>query len=154
MAVRLSTGFRNLILGDDSFRTIFDFGVIHVYTGAQPVSADNAVSGTLLGKVTVDGEPFTFGSPDNGLQFAAPEDGIISKVEGDLWQLIGEANGNAGWGRLMGNALDALGSSETLPRIDFSIGTSGADLILNNVAIATGARTTIDTFRYRILAQN
>lgn len=153
MAVRLSTGFRDLILGTDAFADIFDYGVIFVYTGVQPASADQAVTGTLLGRITVDGEPFEFGSEDNGLRFGTPEAGIISKRSA-VWQMVGLANGTVGWGRLMGNALDDLAESTTLPRIDFSIGGSSADLQLNNTSIATGARTTIDQFRYRILAQN
>ena len=153
MTVRLSTGFRNALLGQQAFRDIFEYGVIHVYTGSQPTSANSAVSGTLLGKITEDGGTFTFGSQDNGLLFDEPDDGIIAKDPAQMWQMLAEASGTAGWARLMGNASDPLGQSDTLPRIDFSIGTSGADLLLNNTSISEGARTTIDQFRYRILPQ-
>lgn len=153
MTVRLSTGFRDMILGTSAFQDIFDYGVIYVYTGVQPSAADNAVQGTLLGKITQDGNSFSFGSQTNGLQFDAPDGGVIAKLPSQVWQMVGEAAGTAGWGRLMGNALDDLGSSTSLPRIDFSIGGSSADLVLNNTSIAVGARTTIDQFRYRILGQ-
>ena len=153
MTVRLSTGFRDMILGTNAFRDLFEYGVIHVYTGSQPTSADNAATGTLLGKITEDAGAFTFGDTTNGLLFAAPDDGIIAKDGNQTWQLEGIADGTAGWARLMGNALDDEGASETLPRIDFSVGGSSADLVLNNTSIATGAVTTIDQFRYRILGQ-
>lgn len=153
MTVRVSTGFRDLILGTEAFRDIFERGVIFIYTGSQPATADAAVSGTKLGQVTESGGAFNFGSPDNGLLFAAPDGGSIAKDSGQLWQFEGLADGTAGWGRLMGNALDNEGQSESLPRVDFSIGRSGADLILSNTSIVTGATHTIDQFTYRIRAQ-
>lgn len=151
--LRLSTGFRDKLLGTASFQTIFDYGVIYIYTGVQPTSADNSVQGTLLGRVTIDGNSFTFGNQANGLRFDAPSNGEIAKVASDAWQFTGLADGTAGWGRLMGNDLDDLGQSTTLPRIDFSIGRTGADLNLSNTSIVTNAVHTIDVFRYTIPAQ-
>lgn len=152
MTIRLSTGFRDRMLGDNPFRTIFERGVIYVYTGVQPASADNAVQGTLLGKITESGGDFSFGSTTNGLLFAAPSDGEIVKDPNQVWQLVADATGTTGWGRLMGNALDDLTESQVLPRIDFSIGGSSADLTLNNTSVSAGATVTIDNFRYRIPA--
>lgn len=151
--LRLSTGLRDKLLGTESFRDIFDYGVIYIYSGSQPSRADDAVQGTLLGKVTVDGGAFSFGSQANGLQFAAPDGGAIEKVADDAWQFQGLEDGTAGWGRLMGNDNDDLGSSESLPRLDFSIARTGADLNLSNTNIAVDAVHTIDVFRYSIPAQ-
>lgn len=152
MSIRLSTGLRNMLLGTASFKDVFADGVIHIYSGPQPATADAAVSGTLLGIVTVDGGAFSFGSPTNGLEFDAPSGGAISKAAAENWKFTGLANGQAGWGRLMGNALDALGESTTLARLDFSIGTYGADLVLANVNITTGAPNTIDVFSFSLSA--
>lgn len=151
--LRLSTGLRDALLGTKSFKDIFLDGVIYIYSGAQPAKADDAVQGTLLGKVTVDGGAFSFGSAANGLEFAAPSGGAIEKVAADAWQFKGLADGVAGWGRLMGNANDDLGASTSLPRLDFSIGRTGADLNLSNTNIAVDAVHTIDVFRYSIPAQ-
>lgn len=148
--IRLSTGLRDLLLGTDDFRSIFENGVIHIYTGAQPANADQAVAGTLLGIVTQDALPFSFGSPDNGLNFAAPASAAIDKEPGENWRYSALASGVAGWGRLMGNALDNLASSTVLPRVDFRIGQSGADLNLTSTSLAAGAPYTIDQFRLRI----
>lgn len=152
MTVRLSTGLRNLLAGSTGFGAAFNDGVIYVYSGPQPLSADNAVSGTLLGIVTKNAAAFAFGSPTNGLEFAAPVAGVVAKTT-DAWQFAGLAAGTAGWFRLMGNANDALGSSTTSPRMDGSIGVSGADLNLSNIAIAIGAPNTIDVFQFTIPAQ-
>ena len=151
--LRLSTGLRNKMLGTDSFSGIFDAGVIYIYTGAQPASANDAVQGALLGRVTVGGGSFNFGNVANGLQFDTPSNGQIEKLASDTWQFQGLADGTAGWARLMGNALDDLGASTPLPRVDYSIGRSGADLNLSNTSIVTNATHTIDVFRYSIPAQ-
>ena len=153
MALRLSTGFRNKILGTEAFRDIFANGVIYLYSGTQPGSADSAVTGTLLAKVTVGGGTFNFGSPDNGLNFDAPSGGEIQKAADEIWRFVGEANGTVGWGRLMGNTLDELGASDTLARLDFSVGRTGADLNLSSTSITSSQTGTIDTFTYRIPGQ-
>ncbi len=151
--LRLSTGLRDALLGTQSFKDIFMDGVIYIYSGSQPSSADAAVQGTLLGKVTQDAGSFSFGTATNGLEFDAPSDGMIAKAAAENWQFEGLADGVAGWARLMGNANDDLAFSESLPRLDFSVGRTGADLNLSNTNIAQGAIHTIDVFEYAIPAQ-
>ena len=53
MTIRLSTGVRNAQAQGAGLARIFNRGSIELYSGAQPVSADAAVTGTLLGVVTV-----------------------------------------------------------------------------------------------------
>ena len=153
MTIRLSTGLRNAMLGAVGFKGALLNGVIYVYTGAQPLLADNAVSGTLLGKITVDAGAFSFGTSTNGLNFDAPALGVITKAAAEDWKFNGIADGTAGWFRFMGNVSDALGSSTTLARMDGSVGTSGADLNLSNIAIVTGAPNTVDVFQVTLPAQ-
>lgn len=153
MTIKLSTGLRTALAGTTGFGATFDKGVIHIYSGPQPSSADAPVSGTLLGIVTSSAAPFTFGDPANGLEFDPAVAGTVSKSSTQEWKFKGIANGTAGWFRLMGNALDSLGSSTVLPRLDGSIGTSGADLNLSNIAVAIGAPATIDIFNFTIPAQ-
>ena len=149
--VRLSTGLRNNLAGTTGFAATFADGVIDIYTGTQPVSADAAISGTLLGRVTLNSGAFAAGSPANGLTFAAAANGAVSKS--GVWSFVGVNNGTAGWFRLKGNALDNDGASTTLPRVDGSIATSGADLNLSNIAIAIGAPNTCDSFVWTQPAQ-
>ena len=153
MTVRLSTGLRNKLAGTTGFGSSFADGVIYIYSGPQPLSADNAVSGTLLGIVSQDGLPFTFGSTTNGLNFDAPVAGVVQKAVADVWKFDGIAAGTAGWFRLMANAVDNLGSSTTLVRMDGSVGTSGADLNLSQISVAIGAPNTIDVFQFTVPAQ-
>lgn len=152
MSVQLSTGLRQDMLNATGMKGAFANGVMYIYSGPQPVNADSAVQGTLLGIVTVSAGAFTFGVATNGLNFDAPVAGVLSKAAAEAWQMVGIAAGTAGWFRLMGNATDSLGASTTLPRLDGSIATSGADLNLSNVTIAVGTPVTVDVFQYTLPA--
>ena len=146
MTVRLSTQLRTNLAGTTGFAATFANGIIEVRTGAQPVSADAAATGTLLGTITLNSGAFVAGSPTNGLTFAAAENGAVSKS--GVWSFNGIAAGTAGWFRLKGNALDNDAVSTTLPRLDGSSAVSGADMALSNISIAIGAPTTIDSFTW------
>jgi hypothetical protein len=151
MTTRLSTGLRNNLVGPLGFAATFANGVIDVYSGSQPATADAAVTGTLLGTVTLGSGAFTPGTATNGLTFAAASGGAVSKS--GTWSFNGIAAGTAGWFRLRGNAADAGGVSTILPRLDGSVAVSGADLNLSNISIAIGAPVTIDTFSWTQNAQ-
>ena len=146
MTVRLSTQLRTNLAGTTGFGATFANGVIDIYSGSQPVSADAAVTGTLLGTVTLNSGAFTSGVATNGLTFAAAAAGAVAKS--GVWSFNGVAAGTAGWFRLRGNAADNNALSTTLPRLDGSVATSGADLNLSNITIAVGAPNTIDTFSW------
>lgn len=155
MTVRLSTALRNKLAGPTGFGTTFNNGVIYVYSGPQPLTADAAVQGTLLGIVSVASGAFAFGSPANGLQFDAPVAGTVSKAAAQAWSFAGIAAGTAGWFRLMGNAVDdlAVDNGFVHPRLDGSIGVTGADLNLSNLSVTPAAPNTIDVFAFTIPAQ-
>lgn len=151
MTIRFSTQLRNNLAGTLGFAATFANGVIDIYSGTQPVSADSAATGTLLGTVTLASGPFTPGSPTNGLTFAAAANGAVSKS--GTWSFVGIAAGTAGWFRFRGNAADNGALSLVLPRMDGSCATSGADLNISNIAIAVGAPNTCDVFNYTQPAQ-
>lgn len=153
MTVKLSTGLRNNMAGAKGFAESFKDGVLHIYSGPQPLSPDNAATGTLLAIITKDGGAFTPGAPDNGLVFDTPANGTVAKKAADTWKGVGLAAGNAGYFRLMGNAADTGAASATLPRMDGSCGTSGADLNLSNIAFAVGAPQSVDVFAFTVPAQ-
>lgn len=52
MALRYSTAARNFMAGIGGYKQAFQNGRIEIYTGAQPATADAAVTGTLLCTVT------------------------------------------------------------------------------------------------------
>jgi len=144
MTLRLSTGLRNNLAGPTGFAATFANGVIDIYSGTQPATADAAATGTLLGTVTLNSGTFTPGTATNGLTFAVATNGAVSKT--GVWSFNGVAAGTAGWFRLKGNAVDTGEASPFVPRLDGSIAVSGADMNLSNISIAIGAPTTVDTF--------
>ncbi len=142
--IRLSTALRTNLAGTTGFAATFANGIIEIRSGTQPVSADAAATGTLLGTVTLASGAFTPGTSTNGLTFATAANGAVNKS--GVWSMNGAANGTAGWFRLKGNALDNDLLSTTLPRLDGSVAVSGADMNLSNINIAIGAPTTCDSF--------
>ena len=151
MTVRFSTGLRNLLAGTTGYASAFANGVIEIYSGTQPTSADAAPTGTLLGTITLSSGAFTPGSPTNGLTFAAASGGSVSKS--GVWSFNGVAAGTAGWFRQKANAVDSGAISTTAIRLDGSVGTSGADLNMSNITVAVGSPNTVDTFTYTQPAQ-
>lgn len=150
MALRFSTGLRNGILNSTGIKEAMTDGVIRIYSGAQPATADSAVTGTLLLEVTVNGGAFAHGSPTNGLEFDAPAAGVLGKASAETWRGTGLANGTAGWFRFCANPTDSGGISTTLARIDGSVARTGGDLNLSNVNIVVGVPNTIDVFQIAI----
>jgi hypothetical protein len=251
MALKLSTGLRQFLVGEGSLRKAFEDGILNIYSGAVPSDADVAATGVLLAKitkasgavvanarstpqvglitigshapaetfiinVTVDGvgpTSYTFtNTPDAGtatdvarkvaemlndipqlsaiasgsdgnifvasrlagvaftiasgggtgtisaltssvaaavalntLKLAAPAAGVIAKTS-DVWSGVALADGTAGYFRLVTNLDDAT-LSTTQVRIQGTVSTSGAELNLTNINIASGATQTIDTFQ-------
>lgn len=142
MALRTSTGHKNRLLGEqgvdtgaNGFRGIYKGCVIDLYSGTQPSTADSAVTGTFLGRITLGGGAFTDGSQTNGLVWDAPANGTISKPTAANWQGSGVAAGTIGWFRCRGNAADDGSASTTLPRFDGSVGVSTGDLRLTVVTV-------------------
>lgn len=146
MAFRLSTGLLDGLLDTDSMKTLFENGVIYIYSGGQPVDADSAETGTKLMEITVGGEAFTPGAPGNGLEFeTAAADGKLEKASGETWQGVGLVAADAGWFRFFDNNR-TMGDSTTSVRFDGTCRTSGGDMTMSSTTIAVGATNTIDTF--------
>jgi len=131
-----------------SLKEVFMDGVLRIYSGSAPSTADAAVSGTLLCEITVSSGAFVHGTAANGLEFGDAASGVIAKASGETWSGVGiGGGGTAGYFRLVGNASDTGVLSTTLPRIQGTIGTSGADLNMTSTTITVGATYTIDTFQ-------
>lgn len=140
--MRLSTGLRNHILASGSFKNGLDGGVIRIYSGTPPATADDAVpaASTLLCTLTVDGDGST------GLNFdTAAAAGLLQKATSEVWQGTNVATGNAAWFRFEPQA-DGGGQSTTALRLQGTVGVAGADLNISSVALTTGAVQTVDFF--------
>jgi len=127
-------------------KDVFKNGCLWIYSGSQPATADAAATGTQLVKVTVGSGAFAHAAEANGLEFDDEAAGVLVKCADEVWSGVGLAAGTAGWFRFVANPTDALGVSTVLPRIDGSIGTSGANLNMSSTTIAIAATYTIDTF--------
>lgn len=147
MAERLSTGLRNEVLkaGGKSLADALANGVIHIYSGVQPVDSNAAETGTLLGIISLASGAFTPGAPTNGINLAVAANGIVSKAVAEVWSGVAVADGIAGWFRHYDNDVNT-GESTTAIRYDGAIATSGSEIQMANTRLTTGGTTTIDSY--------
>jgi hypothetical protein len=147
MALRLSTGLRNLMMtatAGKSFAEAMQDGTLHIYSGAQPTTADDAETGTLLARITLASGAFTSGVATNGLEFGDAAGGSVGKKSGEVWSGVAIATGTAGWFRFYANTV-GTGASSTAVRFDGSCGTSGAQCNMGSTTITLDGTVTIDT---------
>jgi len=126
-----------------------DLGVLEIWSGSQPASAEDAESGSVLVRITDASATYTeTGAGTNGLTFASGTGGAISKTAAQVWSGAASATGTAGWFRFYAKAYDVGVDSgdESFVRMDGQVGTSGAQLNLHSLSIVSGATTTIDQF--------
>ena len=157
MALRTSTGHKNRLLGEqgvdtgaNGFRGVYKNCVIDLYSGTQPATADSAVTGTFLGRITLNSGAFTEGVATNGLQWDAPAGGAVTKPAGATWGGNAVAAGTVGWFRCRGNAIDDGTASTALPRFDGTVGISTGDLRLTVVAVDVGTPIVIQTAQFAL----
>lgn len=152
MAERLSTGFVNAVNATGSVKNVMANGVIHIYSGSQPATADAIETGDLLMIITKDSAAFVAGEATNGLNMGVSTDGVLAKAVAETWSGLGlEGAGTgtvAGWFRWYANDV-TTGASTTAIRVDGAIGTSSSyELQMTNTVIAKDGPTTISTFNY------
>jgi len=147
----LSSGARLAGFNATGLKAAMANGIIYVYTGPQPATADAAVQGTLLMKITKDAGAFAFGTSTNGLNFDAPtvsgNNILLAKAAAENWQGVAIAAGVPGWFRHMANPTDALGVSTSLPRIDGTVGNAGSDLIIVGTSFEIGTPETVVSYQ-------
>lgn len=139
MAIRLSTGLRNKLVGTDGagFGEIMNNGVLDIFTGAQPVSANHVETGTKLVRISS-----TSGTAaEDGLKFGTTGDGTLT-IGTPAWTGVVLVDGVAGWFRFYGSG-GVAGTSSTAIRFDGAVGISGSDLDLTHTNLAAGATLTI-----------
>jgi hypothetical protein len=148
-ALQVAGNFTLANVSSKGFKDLFHAGVLDIYSGSQPASADDVETGTKLLSITVSAGAVTPGTATNGLDFDDPVAGVISKAAAESWQDAGLASATAGWFRFYDNAYQT-GADATYYKIRFdgSVGLTGSDLNLSDVAIVLGATTTIDTFQF------
>jgi len=134
-----------------SFNDIFRNGIMRIFSGAQPATADDVEIGTPLIEISVGSGTFVSGAPEYGLNFGETAIGaVLAKEATETWSGVATAGGvDAGWFRFYPNDVDnhtgADGGGETKIRFDGSIATAGAQLNMSNTAITVDGTTTIDS---------
>lgn len=123
MTIQYGLVLRNAQL-DQIETSIGGSGLLRIYTGSAPSTADAAATGTLLGEIALPADPF-----------AAASGG--TKAKQGTWTDTADATGTAGYFRIW-NASVCV--------VQGTVGTSGADLIVDNVSFTTGQTYTVTTF--------
>lgn len=107
-------------------------GYLRIYDGSQPATADDAIGGQVLLA------ELRFGAT----AFGAAAAGVIT-ANAITPDSSANATGTATWYR-------CLKSDGTTPVMDGSVGTSSANLILNSVAISSGAEVSVTSFQHTV----
>lgn len=154
MGTEVSTGYAaRVALGPESFDSVFRDGCIELRSGPQPLSADAAVSGVLLARITRDGGAWTAGDPTNGLRFQRAGR-YVAKDPAHRWRLVGVAAGTVGWMRLLPNPPDPGTTSYTAPRVDGTVGLvdslGDVQFWLPTLSISSGTEIEITQFWYAV----
>lgn len=137
---KLSTGLRDHLLTTGDFQSGVDGGVIYIYSGAVPATADAALSGNTLLCVISNNAAGT------GINMAAAAaSGVLGKNTGEIWRGLIVADGTASFYRFAGLA-DAGALSTVDKRIQGTVGTVGADLNFSNVNFVSGNYRQIDNY--------
>lgn len=153
MAVRLSTGAVNALAGgnagDGSFKDVFANAVIVIRTGTQPANADAVETGDVLGYISVNGDTFTAGMADNGLNWDAAVAGVCAKPSAEEWAIIPNASGTAGWGRLYANDM-TTGASSSAVRIDLACGVGSGELRFSSTVLTATVKSIVNSLNITV----
>jgi hypothetical protein len=152
MALRLSTGIRTALLsaggigtgGTGGLKTLLDGGVLDIFTGSQPASADYIETGTKLVRISSTSGTRVGPGEADGLRFGTAAAGVLG-IGTPAWSGTVGVAGVAGWFRLYGTTGTA-GTSATTWRMDGAVGVSGADLNLSHTNLAASSVLTITSF--------
>lgn len=126
MAFQFSTTVRNAWL-DQIETTIGSSPILRIRTGNAPLDCATADSGTVLAEMTLP--------PD----WMANATGGSKSISGTWQDLSANAGGTAGHFRV-------YDSTGTTCHIQGSVGTSAADMIVQNTSIASGQQITVTAF--------
>lgn len=138
---KFSTGLRTDMLDTATFKALMDGGVLNIYGGvAPPDSANDAVPGaaTLIVTLTDDG-----GS--GGLNWGDAEDSVIAKATAQTWRGENQATAEALWFRFVADGDDGSEDADS-HRVQGTVGTVSADLLLGNTTLTNGENFTLNFF--------
>lgn len=145
MALKLSTGLRGYILTTGGLKAGIDGGVIRVYDGAVPATADAALSGNNL-LCTISNN-----MTGSGITMAtASSAGILGKNNAEVWKGLIALSGTATFYRHSG-LTDAGGDSTTERRLQGAVATAGAELNFSSTAFVANTVNTKSIDSYNVI---
>lgn len=116
--------------------TVFDTlnsGNMRIADGTQPTDADTALGAQVdLADLALGATAFAAASAGSKAANSITQDSSIN------------ASGTAAWGTLQASGVAFSGSNARV--MDFSVGTSGANLNFNSVAFSSGAACSVSSF--------
>lgn len=127
MAIQLSDAVRNA-RADVVESTIGTAPILRIRTGSPPSNCAAARSGTILVSITLPSD--WLGNASSG-----------TKSKSGTWSATASASGTAGH-------FEIMDSTGTTCHWQGTVGTSGADMILDNTSINSGQTVTITTFTW------
>lgn len=136
----ISTGLRNSILTKLALE--FESGVtaeIELYAGTVAATSDADISGnTLLGTISTNGD-------GTALTLGSPVSGIIGKTATESWKVTPVADGTVTFYRFI-ISTDVGGLSTTAMRVQGTVGTANADMLVDSTTFVTGVIRTVSSF--------
>ena len=139
MALKLSTGLRNAMLDSSNLRTLLNGGLINVYDGTVPSTADAALSGNTLLCT------FSLNSTGAGISFDTTATGdTLAKAPAEVWAGNPAATGTATFYRHVAVGDDGT-LSTTQARIQGEVG-PGHEMILATSVFTVGVNRELDFY--------
>jgi hypothetical protein len=139
MALKLSTGLRNAMLDSSNLRTTMNGGLIKVYDGTVPATADAALSGNTLLCT------FSLNSTGAGINFDTTATGdTLAKAPAEVWAGDPAATGTATFYRHVASGDDGT-LSTTQARIQGEVG-PGHEMILATSVFTVGVNRELDFY--------
>lgn len=124
---KTSVASRNLAL--NAAFDVLNSGFLDIYDGTQPTDADTALGAQVkLAHLTLAGTAFSAASSGSKAAGAIGSDSSADATGTATWASLVKSGGTRG---------DAV--------MDMSVGTSGANLNLNSVAISAGAQVSVSS---------
>ena len=139
MSIQLSSGLRDHMLITGSFKSGLDGGVLKIYGGTIPVTADADSSGaTVLCTISLD-------ATGTGITCASSVTaGVLTKNASEIWRGQISTSGTATFFRFM--AVGDTGTASTsAKRVQGTVGVVGSDLNFSSISFVTPNYKIIDS---------
>lgn len=145
--IKISTALRQALAVGGSLRDTLNNGLVRIYSGAVPASADAALGGAvLLCEISAggDGTPLTFES-------TAPN-GALTKSASEVWTGTNLQNGTPTFFRYA-LSTDSGQASTSEPRIQGSVGGVGSDMVITSLPLVQGNPQVFELFQLTVPEQ-